>query len=455
MVNYLLTREKEKKQTKPFKIMLPFLLFLCLLVAVSLWLLYFKFYKPYLDCQVLLEDIQSAADEKVERIGDTAIILGGSFAGLTSAIVLSKYYRRVIIVDRTVMEPLETVAKARQGEQAHAISYRSLLVWDRLLPGFWSELVEMTKANRLSQLMFPATEVKYFYREGYNLSGHFDLRSRSIITASRGQMETALRERIRKDLKNIEIFDGYNVSSNGINIERVQESNNGEQVVRVKSVTIAKCSQENDPADRLTIDCDLFVNCAGVGSNVLMKNIENEVSPHKKLLTKSKVEVKIRYQTVYFEPKDTSYDSEGKVVLCREDRQVNENRKINDPYYMIYHLLTYPNTKGMLIMPFTDNTMLLLLHNYNEKIESLTPERAKEQILEFCKDFPDMEKDTSHVLDLLKDEPKRIAPIYEKNGSEYVHYENLKNVKGFIALGDAVGKLCVENIQFNPFAFKH
>ena len=414
------------------------------MIIPILWLIKEKFYKPYLDCQVPIEQIDSVLKEQDNKlIGETVVIIGGSFSGLTTAIIMSKYYRKVIIIDRSKIVPDESIAKSRQGEQAHVIAYRSMLVWERLLPGFLDELKDCLKRNKLNQIVYPASEVRYNYKNGLGTSDHLNLRKNPLLMASRGQIETILREKVKRELKNVEFLDGYHVSSSGIKVETISE--NGEKVTRVKSITVTKVSDAEHVlfASSRTIECNLLVNCGGAGSSSLMKNIENEISPNKKILTKSSIECKIGYQTIFMEPKDSSYDSEGKVAISREDRidNVQENRKLDDPYYIIYHLLCYPNRRGVLFMPYSDNTFLILLTTYNEKIESVQYETAKEQIIEFTKLNPTMERDAKIMLEKFKDIPKKIVPYYEKNGSEYVHYENLKGVRDFIAVGDAAGSL--------------
>ena len=398
-----------------------------------------KIYKPYLDCQVLLEQTDSVLKEENRKasLGETAIVIGGSFAGLTSAIILSKYYKRVIIVERSKFIRDESIVKSRQGEQAHLISYRSMLVWDRLLPGFLNELKEHLKTSKLNQMVLPASQVKYYYKERYGVSNHLEYRKTPNIMASRAQVETVLRDKIEKDLsKSVEFLDGHQVSSSGIKVESISE--NGQQVTRVKSVTISNVSDNSSK----TIECNLLVNCAGLGSSNLMKNLENEISPNKKLLTKSSIDCKIGYQTILLEPKNSSYDSEGKVAIYREDlsETEQENRKLNDPYYLLYYLLSYPHRRGFLAMPYSGNTFLFLLTTYNEKIDPVQYETAKEQIMDFVKYNPRMERQVKVVLEKFKDTPKKIIPFFEKSGSEYVHFEKLKGVRDFIAVGDVVGK---------------
>ncbi|EFC40030.1 predicted protein [Naegleria gruberi] len=423
-------------------VLLTISLLLIILAPLS-WFIYDKLYKPYLDCQVPIEQIDSVLNGNQKKIGETAIIIGGSFSGLTTAMVLSKYYEKVLIIDRSKIIPDESIAKNRQGEQAHVIAYRSMLVWEKLLPGFLDELKEYLKRNKLNQIVYPASQIKYNYKNGLGVSDHLDMRKNPMIMASRGQIETILRDKVKRELKNVEFIDGYAVSSSGIKVETVSDNLNG-KVTRVKSVTITKVdSNEQDQAgNSKTIECNLLVNCAGANSSNLMKNLENEISPKKKILTKSFIDCKIGYQTIFMEPKDSSYDSEGKVAIYREEKESEqENRKLNDPYYIVYYLLCYPSRKGILFMPYSDNTFLILLTTYNEKINSVEYENAKEQIMEFCSSNPKMERDAKNMLEKFKDIPTKIVPFFEKSGSEYIHYEDLKGVRDFIAVGDSCGSL--------------
>ena len=135
-----------------------YLLFMCGLVFCIKG---FQFYKQYVDCQVDLKSVEPA------RINTTSptkkkhlVIIGASFAGLTTAACLSKEFEKVTVIEANQYEEGESIVRSRQGNQPHVISYRSMEVWDRLFPGFvggWVNLLFQktfgnTSINNLIQL---------------------------------------------------------------------------------------------------------------------------------------------------------------------------------------------------------------------------------------------------------------------------------------------------------------
>lgn len=76
------------------------------------------------------------------RIGDRAVVLGGSMAGLLAARVLSEAYGEVIVVER---DALPVAAAQRrgvpQGRHIHGLTGRGQQVLEELFPGFGADLV--------------------------------------------------------------------------------------------------------------------------------------------------------------------------------------------------------------------------------------------------------------------------------------------------------------------------
>ena len=170
-----------------------------LLVATLslLWVIYNKLYLPYIDCQVNLNTIHDVKLHTLPNpIGKRAIVIGGSFAGLSTASILSKYFSEVIIVERSNINEDEevSVAQQRQGEQPHLICHRSFLIWDKLFPEFLKEMTEVLQKNRLSQIAWPSSELR------------FNLRVQKFQI----QVERLLRRRV-KELPNVKFYYGYSV----------------------------------------------------------------------------------------------------------------------------------------------------------------------------------------------------------------------------------------------------
>ena len=78
----------------------------------------------------------------MRRIGDHAVVLGASMAGLLAARVLSDAYERVTVVER---DALPTKPDRRrgvpQGRHAHVLVPRGTQILDELFPGLLGDLV--------------------------------------------------------------------------------------------------------------------------------------------------------------------------------------------------------------------------------------------------------------------------------------------------------------------------
>jgi 2-polyprenyl-6-methoxyphenol hydroxylase-like FAD-dependent oxidoreductase len=77
-------------------------------------------------------------------IGKTAVVIGGSMAGLLAARVLSDYYSEVIILEQDII-PLagEQRKGVPQGRHAHALLARGRMILEELFPGLTEHLVEV------------------------------------------------------------------------------------------------------------------------------------------------------------------------------------------------------------------------------------------------------------------------------------------------------------------------
>lgn len=76
------------------------------------------------------------------RVGEHAVVLGGSIAGLVTARVLSTAYRRVTVVDRDALRGVRTPRRGvPHGRHAHGLLARGHQILERLYPGLTSELM--------------------------------------------------------------------------------------------------------------------------------------------------------------------------------------------------------------------------------------------------------------------------------------------------------------------------
>ena len=423
--------------------------------------IYREWIGPYIDCQVDLQTVQPVTfirnDEKSTEKGlDTAVVIGGSIAGLTTASILSKYFKKVYLVDKaSIPEGFESYVKHTHGEQPHAIPNRFYEIIDRLYPGFSAKdiLGKLHELYRLNSEVEPNCSLKYMFK-GLRVSDSTHIKRRSCVMVSRGFVEAQFRNRVMKEAKNIVFLNGYTLSSSDIELKAEIEKGS-KQAVRVSGVTLRTL----DCGCLKHLPCDLLVNCAGNGSLPLIHSIEQKIKSdilktHNKehIVTKSMIECKVRYQTIFFEPKEEAYDEHGNVVIhCvgNTREELTEKRQSGDPYKMVYHFLVYPRQKGILILPYDNNQFMITLtsafdsHDRSEKLllKDIDTTNAKEKIMEYFQDMPEIVSDLEVVLPKFKDQAVRVLPPFDKLGNVIYHYENLNHVSGFVTIGDAVASL--------------
>ena len=77
-----------------------------------------------------------------QKIGEHAVVIGASVAGLLAARALSDAYERVTIVERDELPPVGEGRKAvPQGRHAHVMLASGLGAIEELLPGITEELL--------------------------------------------------------------------------------------------------------------------------------------------------------------------------------------------------------------------------------------------------------------------------------------------------------------------------
>jgi 2-polyprenyl-6-methoxyphenol hydroxylase-like FAD-dependent oxidoreductase len=137
----------------------------------------------------------------MRRVGDQAVVLGASMAGLLAARVLTDSYQRVTVVDR---DPLPATAEHRkgvpQGRHAHVLVPRGTQLLDELFPGLLDDLIAggVPVIRDLGELRFSPAGHRL------RLQGHPP--QPFICQASRPLLEGQVRARVRA-LPTVELLD--------------------------------------------------------------------------------------------------------------------------------------------------------------------------------------------------------------------------------------------------------
>lgn len=187
----------------------------------------------------------SGDDESFSPLGATAIVIGGSMAGLLAARVLAEFFERVIVLDRDRL-PADPGARAGvpQARHAHALLAGGLAVVERLFPKIGESL---TRAG--------ATTIDWGSDFAVHAaSGWMPRAASGIVTygCSRDLLESFIRRTLASNSKISFVDDSA--------VESLLPSSDGSRVqgARVRS----RAGRTRD-----IVGCDLVVDASGRGSH--------------------------------------------------------------------------------------------------------------------------------------------------------------------------------------------
>ena len=185
----------------------------------------------------------------MRKIGDHAVVLGASLAGLFAARVLADAYERVTIVER---DELPTVAENRrgipQGRHAHVLFARGAQILDELFPGLLEDFVAGG-----AQVTQDLAELR-FSPGGHPLCLEGRVPEAITYQASRPYIEELVRARVRA-LPAVEIVDRCRVT--GLDTTPARDRVTGVRVVR-SSAGVEE-----------TFDADLVLDATGRGGRAV------------------------------------------------------------------------------------------------------------------------------------------------------------------------------------------
>jgi 2-polyprenyl-6-methoxyphenol hydroxylase-like FAD-dependent oxidoreductase len=138
-------------------------------------------------------------------IGEHAIVLGASMAGLLAARVLSDFYATVTVVERDTLDDTAAIRRGvPQGRHIHGLLMRGAQALEELLPGILDDLVDDGAA------VFDGTDLSKLY---FCMSGHVAVRTGAAkelraYNVTRPLLECHVRRRVRA-IRNVTFLDDH------------------------------------------------------------------------------------------------------------------------------------------------------------------------------------------------------------------------------------------------------
>lgn len=178
-------------------------------------------------------------------LGDRAVVLGGSIAGLLTARVLADHYARVVVVERDEW-PAGAAHRqgVPQGRHIHALLARGQQALDELFPDFTAQLV--ARGARTGDVLGDARHCFGEHRFRRRASGLV------AVCVSRPMLEDLARTRVRA-LPAVQIVDGCDAAGIATTPDAAR-------------VTGARVIRRADGSAEEVIDADLVVDATGRGS---------------------------------------------------------------------------------------------------------------------------------------------------------------------------------------------
>lgn len=179
------------------------------------------------------------------RLGASAVVIGGSIAGLVSARILADYFDHVTLIERDPLpdnnEPRKGVPQGRHG---HGLLGKGQQIMTHYFPGLIEDLRERG-----------GMPLDLAYDAGWYQGGHWRLRIKTGTTVSvqsRPLLEGTIRRRVQA-LPNVRILEEHDVEGLQMNAANT-------------AITGVLVRRRNEAAGPTTIAADLVVDAGGRGS---------------------------------------------------------------------------------------------------------------------------------------------------------------------------------------------
>lgn len=212
-----------------------------------------------------LATVSRYAPDRVQSIGNRAVVIGGSMAGLLTARILADGFEQVTVIERDpIPDGVENRRGVPQGRHVHVLEEAGRATFEDLFPGFGEEL--LSHGGVIVDIM---SDFIHYEKGDYLADGEIRF---DTYFASRPLFETVIRERVRSyegvrlrfDSQFLEyVVDGDNSGISGVTIrtgEGTEEDLDADLVVDATGRTsrtprwLERNGYSAPPVDEVTVD---------------------------------------------------------------------------------------------------------------------------------------------------------------------------------------------------------